>query len=129
MMAEKILCKMVLIIALLFCLCLSGCGTGESGGPSGKQDNMTVGSGTQSGQEEPPQASTSGQYIPEGREVITLGTFWKVEAWSPISRAVNKFNMAQKDYFVQIERCSLERFLLDIVRKQGADIYLSLIHI
>lgn len=123
MMAEKILCKMVLIIALLFCLCLSGCGTGESGGPSGKQDNMTVGSGTQSGQEEPPQASTSGQYIPEGREVITLGTFWKVEAWSPISRAVNKFNMAQKDYFVQIERCSLERFLLDIVRKQGADIY------
>ena len=64
------------------------------------------------------------QVIPEGRETVTLGTFGEVTGVSSIYKAVDAFNHAQEKYFVWIEiYYNYDRFLLDIARKQGTDLY------
>lgn len=126
---------------IICCLCLSGCGA-DNPDPNSEiknSEDVGVGSGTESAQPASPDPTApqaqgspenahpvpmSGQVVPEGREIVTLGTFGTVYSTSPMRKAVDLFNQDQEQYFVQIEIYSnLERFLMDIVRKQGTDLY------
>lgn len=116
--------KTVITCALLCCLCLSGCGkkeldskNKEAAGSGEKQNQPTQG-------EPEERALMPGQIIPEGRNIVTLGIFGKVYDSSPMRKAVDAFNQAQEKYFVQIEVYNdINRFLIDIARKQGTDLY------
>lgn len=139
-MGKRKFFKTVITCTLACILCFSGCGAGKTDSDTGNENSRFVGSGADSTQstqtpqltpspqpatlEEYYRAPMPGQYIPEGREVITLGTFGDVKIWSPMYKAVNAFNQAQKKYFVYIEIYnSYNKFLIDIARKQGTDLY------
>lgn len=136
---EKIF-KTAITCILIGSLCLSGCGVGTPDQDTETKNSEAVESGADSTQPIPssqptpsPQPATPEeynrapmplQYIPEGREVVTLGTFGSVRISSPMYKSVNAFNQAQEKYFVSIEvYSSLTRFFTDIVRKQGTDLY------
>lgn len=96
------------------------------------ESGPTAGNGTGSGQptaEKPENISMEripmpGQVVPEGREVITLGTFGEVMKTSAMCEAVSAFNRFQEQYFVYIESYSSYRqFTMDVARKQGTDLY------
>lgn len=144
-MGKKGFLKTVITCAVICCLCFSGCGAGTPDQSSESGNSEAVGSGGESTQSLRPAqdnqgdqdkqsaqsnpeamhpAPMPGQYIPEGRDIVTLGTFGTVYSTSPMRKAVDLFNQAQEKYFVQIVvYYDLERFLIDIVRKQGTDLY------
>lgn len=140
-MGKRYFLRTVMACVIICCLCLSGCGA-DNPDPNSEiknSEDVGVGSGTESAQPASPNPTSpqaqgspenahpvpmSGQVVPEGREIVTLGTFGTVYSTSPMRKAVDLFNQAQEQYFVQIEIYSnLERFLMDIVRKQGTDLY------
>ena len=122
--------KAVIIYLLVCCLGFSGCGLNEDM-ESGNSE--AVGSESEPTPSPPPadmsieeylRAPMPNQVIPEGRETVTLGTFGEVTAVSSMYKAVDAFNHAQEKYFVWIEiYYNYDRFLLDIARKQGTDLY------
>lgn len=138
MMVKKKILKAVIACALVCCLCLSGCGAGTPDQDTETKNSEAVGSGADSAQPTPshqptPQpasweeynrAPMPEQYVPEGREIITLGTLFRPTISSIIYKSVNAFNQAQDKYFVRIEiYSSYDKFLIDIARKQGTDLY------
>lgn len=133
-MGKKRFLKTVIICALVCCLCFSGCGAGTLDQDTEIKNSEAVRSGADSAQSTPtPQSATPeeyarapmpAQYIPEGREIVTLGTFGSVSVSSPMYKSVKAFNQAQEKYFVSIEVYSnYNKFLIDIARKQGTDLY------
>lgn len=139
-MGKRKFFKTVITCTLACILCFSGCGAGRSDQDKETQKSEAAGNGADSTHPaQTPQPTPSaqpaspeeydltpmpGQYIPEGREVVTLGTFSKVYSWSPMYMAVNAFNQAQEKYFVYIEIYNnYNSFLIDIARKQGTDLY------
>lgn len=142
---KKNFLKTVITCVLICCLCFSGCGADKPDPNQEIKNNEAVGGGTEPTQPTSPNPTNQltqtnqpsqinpedmhpvpmpEQYVPEGREIVTLGTFGKVYSTSPMYKAVELFNQAQEKYFVQIEiYYNLERFLIDIVRKQGTDLY------
>lgn len=132
-MGKKRFIKTVITCALVCCLCFSGCGAGTPNQDTEIKNSEAVGSAADSTQPSPSTQPAPEEYfrapmpeqnIPEGREVVTLGTFGDVYAWSPMYGTVNAFNQAQEKYFVYIEiYSSYNGFLIDIARKQGTDLY------
>ncbi len=123
-MGKKSFFKAATICFLTCCLCFSGC---RAAAP----DTETRGSGAEptpspqpSSPEEDYRVPMPAQIVPEGREVVTLGTFGEVSAISAMYKAVNTFNQAQEKYFVKVEiYYNYDHFLLDIARKQGTELY------
>lgn len=123
--------KTAAICVLSCCLCFSGCGADKRDRNPEVQSGEGLGSVGESVQsphpvdpEEQLRVPMPAQIVPEGRQVVTLGTFGAVNAESPMYQAVNAFNKAQERYFVSIEVYgSYDHFLLDIARKQGTDLY------
>lgn len=119
--------KTAVTCILVCCLGFSGCEAGtpdQAGQPLSTPSSLPSPSPTPSSVEEYLRAPMPGQIIPEGREIVSLGTFGNVDATSPMYKAVSAFNQAQEKYFVKIEiYSSYDRFLIDIARKQGTDLY------
>ncbi len=150
---ETAFSKTAVIFVLICCLCLASCGkagtdTESRGGKESSQSTQPLADGGISAQplegedkseEESsrPAGPTSieeiiamdstpmpDQVIPEGREVVTLGTFGEVLSYRQLYKAVSTFNQVQDKYFVYVEEySSYNRFLMDIARKQGMDLY------
>lgn len=141
-MGKKFFIKTITTSAIICCLCFSGCGAGTVDQDTETKKSEAVGSGAeqtqsphpaqnsqdkehdQSNPEELLRAPMPDQFIPEGREIVTLGIFNTVYATSPMRKAVDAFNQTQDKYFVKIEiYYNYSHFLLDIARKQGTDLY------
>lgn len=141
-MVKKFFVKTVITSALICCLCFYGCGANSQDQDMEIKNSESVGSGAeptqspqpaqnnqdnehdQSNPEDMHRALMPGQIIPEGREIVTLGTFGTVYASSQMRKDVDAFNQSQKKYFVQIEIYkNIDQFLIDIARKQGTDLY------
>lgn len=118
--------------ALACVFCFSGCGAGtpdqdtekEISGADSVQPTLSPQLLTGKEWEEYYNAPMPEQVVPEGREVVTLGTLGYVRASSQMYQAVNAFNQAQEKYFISIEIYDdKDRFLIDIVAKKGMDLY------
>lgn len=129
---KKRFLRRTMACALACILCLSGCGAGtpdqdmekEISGADPAQPTLSPQPMTWEEWEEYYNAPMPGQVIPEGREVITLGTLERVKASSYKYQAVNAFNQAQEKYFVSIQIYDdYDRFLIDIAGKKGTDLY------
>ena len=143
MVEKKNFLKITIAFILICCLSFSGCaantphhdteinnteivggGTKTTAQPPATQKPPSTPAPTPASVEEYYHAPMPEQVVPEGKEIVTLGTFGKVEAISPMYKAVNAFNQAQDKYFVKIEIYNnYDQFLIDIARKQGADLY------
>lgn len=135
-MRRKTIVRTAIAGVLACCLCFVGCGEGASDRDTEIEDSGSATGGLESATPSPPtpspqlspeeylRAPMPEQHVPEGREIITIGTRGKVAISDPLYWSVTAFNQAQDKYFVRIDIYgSYDKLLLDIVRKQGTDLY------
>lgn len=118
---------------LIFCVSFAGCGVPneqqkESTQNADNQDTDNAETESRSIVAETPSAdelsAVQNEIDTSGKEVITLGTLGEVKDWEEMGKAVYEFNQAQDKYYLEIKVYdSYSKFTLDIVRKQGADIF------
>lgn len=121
---------------LILCVSFTGCGIAEGQRSESVPgtDNMEMSSGQAQNPEQtqkPDEAqSTAGEDAEQadpnsvGKEIIVLGRVGTSDKMDEIAKAINAFNQSQEKYFVQMKAYEdYAQFNLDLVRKQGADLF------